>query len=556
MREASEQTTLTEFEANIFPGFAKIWACATLIHQLAFTFWAEAWPGWVLVITAIAVLFQPACLYRFSWLIIASLINLFHKLPFVPNHILFEGMLHGIMLLALVHYIVKYDGVGFLKDSFSRGWKSKFLIGIVVIKSLYHILPFIPKNYIFGAISTGLLVIAISVSLFGRGPVRTGERFIAGCAPVIRTAVVMMYFWAAFQKLNLDYLNPDFSCAAVLHTEIGKYFGPLIPTAKWALYCAIWGSLMLEMGIPILLMIRKTRLIGVFAAVWFHLWLSIHPAAGIFSFTSLILAILYLFLPVGMWRELMGLFERQLTWVGFGKVDRGKKIMIIFVMLFFFAILALQITLYLTRERSYAVFHVANRLGFIAFASWALWIGCCYLWAAWKGYKQENFFPNKAKLNFVWLGLILVVFNGISPWIGGKTQTSFSMYSNLRTEGKGNHTVLSRVDLLPFQKELVRIISSEPNILDPSNSPKNIGNFANLGHKVLPYFEFRRIITTSNVEDFEIIYQQGGEEKRVARIDGVISGDPQLVEPIPLLLRKTLWFRRLNALQGPMPCTH
>jgi hypothetical protein len=44
--------------AEIFPGFARIWACATLVHQLAFTFWAESWPGWVLVICASL---YPAC---------------------------------------------------------------------------------------------------------------------------------------------------------------------------------------------------------------------------------------------------------------------------------------------------------------------------------------------------------------------------------------------------------------------------------------------------------------------------------------------------------------
>ncbi|MEQ1842800.1 MAG: hypothetical protein ABL994_20560, partial [Verrucomicrobiales bacterium] len=84
-----------------FPTFALIWAVTTLVHQLAFTFWTESWQGWILVLATFAVIYQPSCVLRFGAMVFASLLNLWHKLPFVPNHILYEGMLHVIMLLAM-----------------------------------------------------------------------------------------------------------------------------------------------------------------------------------------------------------------------------------------------------------------------------------------------------------------------------------------------------------------------------------------------------------------------------------------------------------------------
>jgi hypothetical protein len=175
--------------------------------------------------------------------------------------------------------------------------------------------------------------------------------------------------------------------------------------------------------------------------------------------------------------------------------------------------------------------------------------------AALRSRGKESQFPNQPVKTIAWVGLFLVLMNGASPWLGGKTQTAFSMYSNLRSEGKGNHCFLKRIDVLPYQKNLVEVIDSNPNILDPSTRPKGIANFANIGHKVLPYFSLRRLASTTD-GDLSITYEQGGEIKKLTRQGDSVSGDEGLLKPIPLLQRKFLWFRRLDAFEGPMPCTH
>lgn len=511
--------------------------------------------GWIFVFSAIAVLFRPDCLFRFGALIATSLLNLWNKLPFVPNHILFEGMLHVIMLLGLVAVLRLRGGTILtgLGAGSKRDWL--FLLIVVVLKAVYHLTPAIPKGYLLGAISTALLLFAIGRVLFRSPSVGGGEDWYARFAPVVRWAIPIVYIWALIQKLNIDYLNPEVSCAAKLHNEIAIYFGGLIPTATWAQHVAIWGSFALELIIPICLFVPRLRYLGFCGAVGFHLWLAIHPAAGIFSFSTLILAILALFLATPWRKELHRLWQGQLAWLGRGNVARGRKLARWIVVIGFFACLISQGALYLIIERSFEVFQTANRIGFVAFMIWGVWLGACYLISGWRTRRAEDTRITPAIATLAWIGLLPVLANGVWPWIGGRTQTSFSMYSNLRSEGEGNHLFLKRVDWLKSQSDFVEILSSEPDILIPTNRPRGIQQFANPGLNVLPWFEFRRLVS-EQPDDFAVSYQRDGEQKSLGRRGGEIYGDEAAFEPLPLLARKFVWFRRLESLDGPMPCTH
>ncbi|MEM9283256.1 MAG: hypothetical protein AAGA96_15645, partial [Verrucomicrobiota bacterium] len=112
-----------------------------------------------------------------------------------------------------------------------------------------------------------------------------------------------------------------------------------------------------------------------------------------------------------------------------------------------------------------------------------------------------------------------------------------------------------RVDLLKLQTDMVEIQSSMPNILAPSDRPEGIQQFANLGHRIIPWFEFRRLVSQRD-GDFDVTYERIGETLQLGRKDGETFGDSAAFEPIPLIQRKLLWFRRLEALEGPMCCTH
>jgi hypothetical protein len=62
---------------------------------------------------------------------------------------------------------------------------------------------------------------------------------------------------------------------------------------------------------------------------------------------------------------------------------------------------------------------------------------------------------------------LCAVLNGLCPYLGLKTETSFAMYSNLRTEaGQSNHLIVRKpLSLADYQTNLVRIVDSSDEVL-------------------------------------------------------------------------------------------
>ncbi|MEM1295068.1 MAG: HTTM domain-containing protein [Verrucomicrobiota bacterium] len=542
-----------------FRSFALIWGITTLIHQLSFSFWLQTWPGWLLTYCAFLVVLEPRCFVRFSALIVTSLMNWFYKLPFVPNHMLFEGMINLMLLVGIIWVVWQHrkdlpSKKELMHEAWVRGWP--FALGILV-KFVHLNLTSEPRDHVIGGATTLIMVVAIGSAL-ARKPVeipKVRRQFIDTVAPVLRIQVVIIYIWAAIQKCNWDYWNPVHSCAALLHKEIALLL-PMVPAAPWSQYCAIWGSLMFEFGIPILLLVPRLRALGFFAAIFFHLWLSVHPAGGIYSFSSLIFAALYLFLPKAATNELQSMWSRTLRSISKGQPDRARGIIRWSIVVIFVVAVVFQGYLYLTQGRTREVFETkANRVGFLLWLIWGVWLAQCYLVAVWRERASFRAWPNRPTLNPAWIMVIPVLFNGFNPWVGLKTQTSFSMYSNLRSEGNfGNHAFLKRWDLFPMQNDLVELIDYEPNILEPPEKPKNLMQHANSG-SIFPYFELRRLLSEHD-GDVRVIYRRNGEELGVIRKGDYVTGDEHLFKPIPWYQYKLLWFRRLESLEDPMHCTH
>jgi hypothetical protein len=204
--------------------------------------------------------------------------------------------------------------------------------------------------------------------------------------------------------------------------------------------------------------------------------------------------------------------------------------------------------------RTRDTFEVANRIGFWLWAIFGLWSGGTHVAASWRIRHESLEWPHRPAGSVAWLAVLLVLGNGLNPWIGLKTQTCFSMYSNLRSEAFGNHLFLKRVDLFGYQRDLVELVKSEPDLLDPTGSPTRLQHFANHG-KMFPYFELRRLVSEYE-GNVRLVYRRHGEELKFERQVGNVTGDERLNEPIPLLLRKFLWFRRYETFYGPMYCTH
>lgn len=144
------------------------------------------------------------------------------------------------------------------------------------------------------------------------------------------------------------------------------------------------------------------------------------------------------------------------------------------------------------------------------------------------------------------LPVLLILLNGASPYLGLKTETSFAMFSNLRTEGRGtNHLLVTReARLTEHQDDLVTIERS---------SDAELERLSDHGYR-LTWFEFRSYLSRkaqAGDGPISVGYVRRGERRFVADA----TADPELSQPDQWLARKLLYFRPVPVAEST-PCHH
>jgi hypothetical protein len=147
--------------------------------------------------------------------------------------------------------------------------------------------------YFSGLVSLGLLLAIAAAWRARRADAAAPAEPYLAFAPAGRACLLVLYLLSGFHKLNADFLDPSVSCGTKLYATLARRLwlpqsGALVETA------AIGGTLLFELGLPVLLVFPRTRLAGVLLAVPFHLALGV---AGYPRFSALCLALLLLFLP-------------------------------------------------------------------------------------------------------------------------------------------------------------------------------------------------------------------------------------------------------------------
>jgi hypothetical protein len=135
---------------------------------------------------------------------------------------------------------------------------------------------------------------------------------------------------------------------------------------------------------------------------------------------------------------------------------------------------------------------------------------------------------------------VVLLFNGLCPYLGLKTQTSFSMFSNLRTEGNETNHLFIPAGSQPFgfQDDVVEITGT--------TAPSPLSDWA-ARREVVPWYEFRA--RASEHPEASVSYVRNGDLHEVA----LIGDDPEIGETP--FARKFLHFRTVPK-EGPMGCTH
>ena len=138
---------------------------------------------------------------------------------------------------------------------------------------------------------------------------------------------------------------------------------------------------------------------------------------------------------------------------------------------------------------------------------------------------------------------VVVFLNGASPYLGLKTENSFAMFSNLRTEGGvSNHFVVpASAQIFDFQKDMVEIVSS---------TDKDLQELAN-ENRLMTYFEFKDYVASN--KPTAIAYIRNGELYNFNLSEA--SQTQGLLTPNPYILRRVMGFREINKFD-PQPCYH
>jgi hypothetical protein len=457
--------------------FSLLAAWANLLHQLSFPSWIKDFQpiGWLLFFVSLAGVIRPSSLRIFATLMVLRVIYTLYWIPMIRGHLFLEGVLTAGILTGL-----------------SLGlWK------------LRHQRPFTSEKQ---------------------------EELFESFAPFLRVTGLIVYAAVTLSKLNTDFINPEKSAAVQLLLWAHQQH-PIIPTDLWALQTAIWGTLIFEAGIPILLLFRKTRWLGIIIGLLFHTLLGFLPLK-IASFTLVMCILLFSWMP----RESPALIRN--TFQGIIKATRISAPL--FTLLIYFAAGTTGL-LYAARNGISFDMHILD-LG-LGIWWWQTAIMLIALWAIRKAPHAKASQLMKPRFVALWVWIALLSLNVLCPYIGLKTRSTFSMHCNLRTEsGYWNHLFLpSQMRIFSYQDDLVEILDSD------------LPDFAHIRKKgmPLPYFEFRRWCHLAP-QDFFVEYRRNKNPlQRFEKRHGMGS-DPSLMQG-PRLSEWFLCFNPVGASHDYIP---
>jgi hypothetical protein len=438
-----------ESRERAFVLFASLWAAATLFHVGSFNQWRE---HVVLAVAAAWVLCRPGSVAAVATLALLQIERAAAFAPYISNHWLFTSLINAGLLLSVVYLMFRNR----------------------------------------------------------RLTVDRAELF-ATFAPAARMALIVLYFFVVFHKLNADFFDPVVSCGVTFYAaQLSRL--PWLPASPVFHVGSIYATIAIEAAIPLMLCFARTRNIGILVGMLFHYVVAMNPISGFYNFSAMLFAMFALFAPQSLLSQPM--IGSRAFRMGAVAVAVASGAIAVLVRVLPRTALP-QLDLFLVLWDAYGAALI------VAFAA--------HIWRSGKAMSDQRtprLFAMPARALLV--VPIAVFLNGIMPYLGLKTETSWAMFSNLRTEGdRSNHWVIPvSTQVFDFQRDLVQVTSSSDESLQ----------WVAKRHQLIPYFEVRRHPAAS------VSYLRDGVEARFARV----SDDPRFSGEIPLAMRKLLWFRPID----------
>ena len=337
------------------------------------------------------------------------------------------------------------------------------------------------------------------------------DRLVDTFAPVLRLCLVALYLCTFFHKLNADFLDPDVSCVGWLLESLDRSYR-ILPLGRWLVVLGIWSTLLVELTVPVLLCFRRTVPLALAMGVAFHLFLS--QFGGLHGFAAMLFAVYFLFLPRTFTAREADRFA-ALRPIGLAPIAG-----------------ALLIAGWLL-GRLFSVSLVYR--GLLIWDLWLLWVVVVFGPALFRVARMPGDVALRPRWAPLWVIPVVVALNGMAPYVGLKTETSWAMYSNLRTEVRPNHLIVpASAKLFGYQDDLVEILDSTLPALQ-----------GYVGSDVrLTFFELGRLCRTTS-DDFSVSYRRNGEDHTLSVVGGVTS-DPAACHAHSWLADALLRFRPVD----------
>ena len=318
-----------------------------------------------------------------------------------------------------------------------------------------------------------------------------------------------------------------------MHSEISAWM-PLLPGGEWALYLGIYGTLIIEIAIPILLLFGRTRMAGILLGLLFHGLLALHPHRGLFSFSSTMTALFTTFIPLGTAASLLN-------------AEHLKKLWSWVIYIFGALTLLWAIRRWLPSGlRMDEQLTQLSKVGFLAYFGYLL-VGLFLIIRSVRTNRNEI----QVRALGRWVAYpVLIIFplvlfaNGFGPYLGLRTQTSFSMFSNLHTEnGMSNHLIVpSGIQLTDWQYDMVEIIdSNDPDLISVRDQDL-----------LVVYLDLRRERSLDD-PNFWVTFRRNG---RIETFDARRPETHSVLLPFGPVARRYFFFRPVERDPERVRCKH
>jgi hypothetical protein len=405
-----------------------------------------------------------------------------------------EGLAGALSLIGFLAAVVVL-----LRPSDSRWFALMTLMGTLHTAFL---LPFVVNHAVILSLINLTVLTGWIRSRAWRAP--TSVEWFTRVEPFLRLSLILAYGSAALAKLNPDFFSLPGSCAVALYNlgAVGMPWAGFQP-GIWIAYVVAG----IELAIPALLFMARTRAYGILLALLFHLALVIGPYSPGRGFTWLLYALLVPFLATQTAQDYANELDRIRSKVQ--AVHRWAMPAVIVMPLAVAAFITwalgqthmmqLRWTLPLALAIVLVV-HIAPRV--------------------WRDRNLRLAPPAFAIRGLSqWTLAVLLLMNAASPYIGGKTITAFTMYSNISTEGGvSNHLFIPRLPITTSQDDLVEIVESEVPYLQ----------WVTTQNLLITWHELRREMTAN--PDSPLVYVRDG--KTVSLQSG--REDPELISTHPV----------------------